>query len=108
MKMNLERIYSHLIYQLEDNGDWEYTREGIGIYEGRVFVVDLDDSGEEVRELRFVKEGMQVDEVLWLGKKAGVYVQEPSGHFYYNLEAADTEIKTFCEAVQLAVPSWVH
>jgi len=84
MKMNLERIWSHLVVELEDNGDWEYTREGIGVYEGRVFLVDLDDSGESSRELLFVKEGLQIHQVLAIGKETGRYVQDEGGSFWYN------------------------
>jgi len=84
MKMNLDDLDEYLIYKLDDNGDWEYTREGIGRYEGRTFLVDLNDSGSEERELLFVKEGMQVDQVLAIGKKTGRYEQCPSGTFYYD------------------------
>lgn len=89
--MGLEAIYNHLIYKLEDDSDWGYLREGIGIFEGRVFLVDLDDSGEEVRKLHFVEEGMQVHDVLAAGKKSGRYTQCPSGTFYYNWELDGSE-----------------
>jgi len=84
MKMNLDDLRKHVIYELEDDGDWGYTREGIGRYEGRTFLVDLDDSGEEERELLFVKEGMQIDQVLAIGKQTRRYNQCPSGTFFYS------------------------
>lgn len=84
--MKLKDIYKHLIYTLSDNGDWEYVREGIGSYNGQVFIVDLNDSGVNERDVLFVKDGMQVHEVLAAGKVTGVYEQSPSGKFYYNWE----------------------
>jgi hypothetical protein len=83
--MNLENIEQYLIYTLSDNGEWEYTREGIGVYLDRTFIVDLDDTGEEERELQFCKEGVDVLAVLIAGKKTGRYEQCPSGTFYYNM-----------------------
>ena len=58
--------------QLMDDGDWEYVRMGVGVMNGRVFVVDLDDGGEEWREMNFVKEGLSVeDEELRFGQHEG-------------------------------------
>ena len=107
--MNFEELDQHLICILEDNGDWEYTREGIGSINGRVFIVDLNDTGEEP-ELQFVKEGMQVHQVLAIGKNTGRYVQEESGTFYYDWDNdGDREItKSFCKQVGLAVPDWIN
>ncbi len=57
---------------LMDDGDWEYNRMGVGENEGRVFIVDLDDSGEEEREMEYVKEGLSVEDVLKIGVECGV------------------------------------
>lgn len=84
LTLSLEELDAYVIYKLTDNGDWEYTREGIGIYCGRTFIVDLDDIGEEERDLIFVREGMQVHDVLAAGKASGRYAQDDSGTFYYN------------------------
>jgi len=104
MKMNLERIWNHLVVELEDNGDWEYTREGIGVYEGRVFLVDLDDSGESSRELLFVKEGLQVHQVLAIGKETGRYVQDEEGSFWYNwdIDGDKESARSFREQVGIS------
>lgn len=60
---------------LMDDGDWEYVRVGVGVMNGRVFVVDLDDSGEEFREMNFVKEVLSVEDVLRVGCEVGVLVE---------------------------------
>lgn len=106
--MNLEDIESCIVYALNDNSEWEYTREGIGIYNGRVFLVDLDDTGEEERKLLFVKEGMQVHQVLAIGKATGRYEQEPSGKFWYNWnkDGNRDSVRAFCVQTGLAVPNW--
>ena len=110
MKMSLEDLDRCVVYTLEDNGDWEYLREGIGIYNRRVFIVDLDDTGEEERELRFVKEDLQIHQVLAIGKETGRYGQNPSGSFYYNWDKDGNKecIQSFCEQVGLAVPEWIR
>lgn len=95
MKIDLDDLQDYLIYKLDDNGEWNYAREGIGIYEGRVFIVDLNDTGENDRQLHFVKEGMQVHQVLAAGKDTGRYWQAPSGTFYYNWDTdGDEKVNT--------------
>ena len=61
--------------ELMDDGDWEYVRVGVGVMNGRVFVVDLDDGGEEWREMNFVKEGLSVEDVLRVGCEVGVLME---------------------------------
>jgi hypothetical protein len=65
---------------LMDNGDWEYDRMGLGVCEGRVFMVDLDDSGELIREMEYVKDGLSVQDVLKIGCDVGVIVQIDWGY----------------------------
>ena len=76
MKLNLEDLYNYITHSLSDNGDWEYTREGIGVYNNQTFVVDLDDTGDDERELLFVKKGLTVEDVLQHGIASGSYVCE--------------------------------
>ena len=89
--MNLNCLPDHLVYTLNDNSDWEYTREGVGVYKGRVFVVDLNDTGERERQLHFVEEGLSVHDVIAVGVRTGRYGQCPAGSFYYDWDAADDE-----------------
>ena len=66
--------------ELMDDGDWEYVRMGVGVMNGKTFVVDLDDSGEEWREMNFVKEGLSVEDVLRIGCEVGVLVEIDWGY----------------------------
>ena len=63
-----------------DDSVYEYNRVGVGEYEGRVFIVDLDDSGEKYRELEFVKEGLNINEVLNIGVECGVWKEIDWGY----------------------------
>lgn len=71
--------------RLSDNGWWEYDRLGIGLNGERVFVVDLDDSGEEWREMVYCDKVKSVEEVLKIGVKYGVF-EEDDGEYYVNEE----------------------
>ena len=65
---------------LMDDSEYEYNRVGIGEYKGKVFIVDLDDSGEKYRELGFVKEGMNIEDVLNIGIECGVWKEIDWGY----------------------------
>jgi hypothetical protein len=58
--------------KLMDNGDWEYDRMGIGMNKGRVFIIDLDDSGEDWREMLYCDKVKSVEEVIKIGIECGV------------------------------------
>jgi len=73
-KFNFEEDVDLVKVELMDDSDWEYLRVGIGECEGRVFVVDLDDSGEEEREMKYVKEELSVEDVCKIGIEVGVLV----------------------------------
>ena len=70
---------------LMDNGDWEYDRMGLGVCEGRVFMVELDDTGELIREMEYVKDGLSVQDVLKIGCDVGVIVQIDWGYSQRDL-----------------------
>ncbi len=80
LSVESEEDYEMVKVELMDDGDWEYVRVGIGEMSGKVFVVDLDDSGEMLREMRFVKEGLSVDDVLKIGCEVGVFVEIDWGY----------------------------
>ena len=75
-----------VVVSLMDDGDWEYVRMGIGKVvskkkeDRKVFVVDLDDSGEVWREIMFVKEGLSINDVLKIGCEVGVLVEIDWGY----------------------------
>jgi hypothetical protein len=88
-----------------DDGDWEYNRVGIGEYNNRIFLVDLDDSGEESREMKFVKEGMSIGEVLKIGVECGVW-KEFDGYDEYDqyrvcMDCDPDAWDNFCSRVEM-------
>jgi len=56
-----------------DNGDWEYTRCGVGMIDGRVFMVDLDDNGEVWSEIGWCDNVKSVEELLEVGVRYKVF-----------------------------------
>ena len=72
--MSLEDEMGLIEKVLMDNGDWEYNRLGVGVdSDKKLFLVDLDDSGEEWRVVNYVKDGLSMEEVLEEGVKCGVF-----------------------------------
>ena len=55
-----------------DNGYWGYDRLGIGMNKGKVFIIDLDDSGEDWREMWYCDKVKSVEEGVKLGIECGV------------------------------------
>ena len=47
LDINSEKDMEKIVINMMDNGDWEYDRIGVGVNRGKVFFVDLDDSGED-------------------------------------------------------------
>ena len=81
-----------------DNGYWEYDRWGIGMYKGKVFIVDVDDSGEEWREMLYCDNVKSVKEVLDIGVECGVF--ELNDKIYYMEEDwRDEDYKKFSKLV---------
>ena len=58
--------------EMMDNGYWEYVRLGIGVNDGKVFMVDLDDIGEDYRRLEYCDKVGSVEELIDKGIKKGV------------------------------------
>ena len=79
---------------LDDNGDWEYTRWGIGMNKGKVFIVDLDDTGETYREMRYCEKVKSVEEVLKIGIECGV-IEDRDGDYYCEWEASQDDNDKF-------------
>jgi len=100
MKLHLDELYNHLVYVLSDNGDWEYTREGVGKYNNRVFVVNLDDTGEDERELLFVSANLTVADVMKHGLAAGSYTYD-NNEYWCNWDAEPEQHHVFREAIGL-------
>lgn len=63
-----------------DDGDCEYTRYGLGMKDGRVFGVCLDDIGEEWVEVEYCDNVTSVEELLKIGIECGVFVEVDYGY----------------------------
>ena len=83
---------------LSDNGDWEYDRMGIGMNKGRVFIIDLDDSGEDWREMWYCDKVKSVKEVIKIGIECGV-IEEMDGEYYYEWEFEKKDEEKFNDII---------
>ena len=77
---NIDEDWGLVKVKLMDNSDWEYDRVGLGECEGRVFMVDLDDSGEMERDMEYVKDGLSIQDVLKIGCDVGVFAEIDWGY----------------------------
>ena len=68
-----EDQYKEVFLTLDDNGDWEYTRLGFGEDHVGLYIVDLDDSGEQFRDKFYINEKFSVQDVLAEGVACGVF-----------------------------------
>ena len=59
--------------RIADNGEWEYLRIGLGKDSKGVFLVDLDDDGQNLKPKTYVKEGLDIDDLVRLGLKHEVF-----------------------------------
>lgn len=71
--------YNEVFLTLEDNGDWEYTRLGFGEDHVGLYLVDLDDSGEQFRDKLYINELFSVQDVLAEGVDCGVFEKYEDG-----------------------------
>lgn len=71
-----------LVFKLDDNGDWEYERVGIGRDKEGVFLVDLNDTGFRYRDKQYVRPGLSVTRILEIGVKHNVFAK--GGHHGYQ------------------------
>ena len=107
-KLNIEEEMELVMVSLMDDGDWEYLRMGIGECEDGVFVVELDDSGEEEREMKYVKEGLSVEDVCKIGIEVGVFVDSSEWGYdesdrvrmNWEMEGDEEKWKEFWEKVR--------
>ena len=98
LSMNSKSDMNKVKVKLMDNGDWEYDRMGIGMNKGKVFIVDLDDSGEDWREMLYCDKVKNVGEVIKIGIECGViekidwgYDENDMYRYEWDLEKKDEE-----------------
>ena len=68
-------------YTLMDNGDYEYTRLGIGEVNDKTFITDLENDMDEGNTV-WAKPGMSVEDVIKAGLKTGIFVVNPPEYRY--------------------------
>ena len=88
LDLNNDEQYSNEIFQtFEDNGDWEYTRLGLGEDHIGLYLVDLDDTGEQFREKLYVDDTtFSASDVIAEGLYLGVFVKDEEGNIRYNMD----------------------
>ena len=64
---------------LDDNGDWEYTRIGFGEDHKGLYLVDLDDIGESLRDKLHIRPEFSVTDVLAEGVALGLFEKYEQG-----------------------------
>jgi len=82
-----------------DNSSWGYDRWGVGMNKGRVFVVDVDDSGERYRELLYCDKVKSVEELLKIGVECGMFEIEDDGEYFLRWEFKEEDNKKFNDMV---------
>jgi len=82
-----------------DNGYWGYDRLGIGMNKGKVFIIDLDDSGEDWREMWYCDKVKSVEEVVKIGIECGVIEEYDDGELYCEWESSEEENKKFDDMI---------
>jgi hypothetical protein len=82
-----------------DNGYWGYDRLGIGMNKGKVFIIDLDDSGEDWREMWYCDKVKSVEEVVKIGIECGVIEECDDGELYCEWESSEEENKKFDDMI---------
>jgi len=86
---NEEQFESEILVMLADNGDHEYTRLGFGEDEKGLYMVDLEDSGEVLREKLRLDDSFSLLGVLEEGVGQGVFTkkgEEGDETYSYNVE----------------------
>ena len=76
---NEDQFTKEVFLSLEDNGDWEYTRLGFGEDHVGLYMVDLDDTGEQFRDKFYINEKFSVGDVLAEGVACGVFEKYEDG-----------------------------
>ena len=102
---NLENDFDLLKVNMMDNGDWEYNRLGIGEdVDGKVFLVDTDDHGEEEVVMNFCKEGLTINDVLKIGVACNVFEKLEDGYdeddtHRWNIDCKEVDMSKFYKIV---------
>lgn len=83
---NDEQYRQEIFQVFDDNGDWEYPRLGLGEDHIGLYLVDLDDTGEQFREKLYVNDTFSAQDVIKEGLTLGVFVKDDEGDIRYNMD----------------------
>lgn len=89
-----------LIMEMTDNGEWEYDRLGIGSWDGRLFMVDIDDTGEDDRDINWVRPELTLRDLLAAGTEHMVFSFDDEGVYRFNMDGEcnwDAFVAEVCE-----------
>ena len=73
LNIESEKDRKKIVIEMMDNGDWEYDRIGVGMNKEKVFFVDLDDSGEDWREVEYCSKVNSIGRLLKIGVGCRVF-----------------------------------
>ena len=91
--------YNQEIFQtFDDNGDWEYTRLGLGEDHIGLYLVDLDDTGDQFREKLYVNDTFSAGDVINEGLALGVFEKYDKDDIRFNI-AGEINFEKFLERV---------
>jgi len=97
---NDEQYEQEIFQTFDDNGDWEYTRLGLGEDHVGLYLVDLDDSGERFREKLYVKDTFSSHDVIMEGLAMNVFEKYEKDDIRYNInDTTHTNWETFLARV---------
>lgn len=105
--LNLEdevQYQTEVTFVLQDDSDWGYDRIGCGEDDKGLYLFDMNDDGELLKEKLYVKDGLSWTDVLEEGVAFGVFSkdgEEGDETFYYSWEKdGDKEAwDDFCKIV---------
>jgi hypothetical protein len=97
---NDEQWQNEIFQTFDDNGDWEYTRLGMGEDHIGLYLVDLDDSGERFREKLYINDSFSAHDVIMEGLSLNVFEKYEKDDIRYNInDETATSWDTFLKRV---------
>ena len=97
---NEEQFENEIFQMFDDNGDWEYTRIGMGEDHIGLYLVDLEDSGENLREKIYVNDRFSAHDVIMEGLAMNVFEKYDKDDIRYNINGeTETSWEKFLKRV---------
>lgn len=97
---NNEQWQNEIFQTFTDNGDWEYTRLGMGEDHIGLYLVDLDDTGERFRGKLYINDSFSAHDVIMEGLALNVFEKYDEDEIRYNInDETATSWDTFLKRV---------